>query len=82
VERRVEGWRKGVRGGSLSQVADGRMDVKVRMALWSKEWIAVVGEVGGQSDVRIARASGRSILWMDWGCRKVAARESESESVQ
>ena len=25
------------RGGSLSQVADGRMDVKVRMALWSKE---------------------------------------------
>jgi hypothetical protein len=51
----VVGWRaKGVRGGSLSHVADGRMGVRIRIFAMLEDSNVEVGEVGDQGDVGIA----------------------------
>ena len=55
VVGRIEGWRSWCARRSLSHVADGGMDMSVRIARMLKEWTAVVGEVGDQCRVRIAR---------------------------
>jgi len=84
VVGRIEGWRSWCARRSLSHVADGGMDMSVRIARMLKEWTAVVGEVGDQCRVRIARErerEGQAKASMDWGCRKVPVAACESVAV-
>jgi hypothetical protein len=78
----VVGWRaKGVRGGSLSHVADGRMGVRIRIFAMLEDSNVEVGEVGDQGcngwNWRVAKL--KSKLVKD-GCQTLNAENREHVS--